>query len=330
MPNLYVTEQGAAMKKRGGEIIVEKGGEMLFRSPLKDISLAVCFGSVQVTTQAMFALLDRGADIAFLTRNGHFKGKVIAAKSRNVALRVLQHRRSDDESFRLGVARELMRSKLLGGISLLKRYRRNVHNPAHIARLTELGGYLGRIQTVDNTDSLRGVEGAGTRIYWEGFRECLTGNRIFEGRRYHPSPDPINALLSFGYSFMAREMQGVLESIGLDPYIGFYHTVTYGRASLSLDLIEPFRHAFIDAMVLRLFNRRILADEDFYVDEKNGGCYLQKDSIHKFVRHYEQAADQANRSYGDQEKLNFRKVMWEVGGQLRRAVEGKAAFEVKP
>ncbi len=328
MPNLYVTEQGAVMRKQGGEIIVEKTGETLFRSPLKDVDLAVCFGNVQVTTQAMFALLDQGADIAFLTRNGHFKGKVLAAKSRNVALRVLQHRRADDDTFRLAVAQELMRAKLRGGISLLKRYKRSAHNPAELARLKEMNLYLARIGEVDNIDSLRGVEGAGTRLYWDGFRQCLTGGRLFEGRRYHPSPDPINALLSFGYSFTAREMQGVLESVGLDPYVGFYHTVSYGRASLSLDLIEPFRHMFIDALVLRLFNKRVLTEGDFYRDEASGGFYLQKPSIHKFVRHYEQAADEANRSYGDQERLNFRRVMWEVGGRLRKAVEGKAAFEL--
>lgn len=329
MPNLYVAEQGAVVKKQGGEIVVEKAGELLFRSPLKDIGLAVCFGSVQVTTQAMFALLDQGADIAFLTRNGHFKGKVLAAKSRNVGLRILQHRRADNAAFCLHVAKELMRAKLRGGMALLKKYKRSTHNPAQVGRFEEIRLYQGKIDEVDNVDSLRGVEGAGTRLYWEGFRECLTGGRVFAGRRYHPSPDPVNALLSFGYSFTAREMQGVLESLGLDPYVGFYHTVSYGRASLSLDLIEPFRHIFIDALVLRLFNKRILVDADFYRDEQSGGFYLERPSIHKFVRHYEQAADEANRSYGDQERLNFRKVMWEVGGSLRRAIEGKTRCELK-
>jgi CRISPR-associated protein Cas1 len=127
-------------------------------------------------------------------------------------------------------------------------------------------------------------------------------------------------MLSFGYSFVGRELQGMLDALGLDPYIGFFHELTYGRASLSLDLMEEFRHPLVDRLVLRLFNKRILDDGDFQTGE-NGQVYLKKESLKIFIRHYEEWANSVNRTWNDEGESSWRKAFWKQGEKLRHTIE---------
>ena len=326
MPNIYVTQNGAKIKKSNDTILVEQGKDKLAQYPIKDVDLLIAFGNVQITTQAMFAMMDKGADIAFLTQNGHFKGKVISAKSKNVTLRIGQHRFVASEESCLNAAYEVIADKIQNGIDTLKRYRKSLGTDCAGQEISELKDYLNSLIECDNIDSLRGFEGISAKTYWEGFRQCLNGNINMPCRKYHPSPDPCNALLSFGYSFIAREMQGVLETLSLDPYIGFYHQIAYGRASLSLDLIEPYRTSFIDPLVLYLFNKGILGEDNFYKNE-NGGYYLQPESIKIFIKYYEQAADDKNWTYGKRMEKNFRKQMWDTGQWFQRLVNKEVQCE---
>jgi len=325
--NVYVTEQGAYVRKNHGRIEVLKDGELLCSVPARDVTLLVVFGNVQVTTQAMFALLEQGTDISFLAVDGHFKGKLVAAKSKDAPLRVRQHERIRDPDFALVCAKEVIAAKLKGAVDLLRRYNRNRHNPGRVSCLDELENFAESARRAPSRESLLGYEGNAARVYWHGFKEFLREKMGFEKRVFHPSTDPVNALLSFGYSFLAREMQGILESLGLDPYIGFYHTVTYGRASLSLDLIEPFRHSFVDALVLKMVNRRVVGEGDFYRNEENGGVYLRSPSVRKFIKFYEAAADEANSYYEvEGEPLNVRKMLWRTAERFKKAVNEDVIF----
>ena len=130
---------------------------------------------------------------------------------------------------------------------------------------------------------------------------------LFQGRKYFPSPDPINASLSFGYSMLAREIQSLLMSHGFDPYVGLYHKLKYGRASLALDLLEEYRHIVIDRLVLRLFNKNIFDNEDFESKE-NQGCYLKKENLKRFIEHYENYLNKEKYLYQGHLK-NFRDII---------------------
>ncbi len=320
--NLYITTQGAYVKKVGNTIVVEKDHEKIVQHPIKNISMLILFGNIQVTIQAMLTLQKHGCDIAMMSKNGHFRGKMSSAYSKNVTFRLAQHKRYSDIPFRLKFAQQIVYSKIENGLNLLKKYHYNPNNPAKFNNLSLFKKNLAAISKTNDLNELRGHEGYAAKQYFKALSECFTVDNIsFTGRTYYPSPDPINALLSFGYSFVARELQAILDACGFDPYIGFFHEVHYGRASLSLDLLEEFRHSVVDKLVLKLINKRILTTDDFFKDEKKGGCYLNRESLNIFIHHFEQIADTDNISYGDKtNKISYRKIFWNQVEKLKKAV----------
>ncbi len=287
---IFTFEQGAYVRKKGGHIEVARDGEVLDDRVISEIRCLVAFGGVQVTADAMLALLDAGCDIAFMTLNGHFKGKVTSAAGKNSLLRSSQYDAFRDEKRRLDMARRYVVAKIRNGMDVLHDYHRSGRSGFVFKERDDMEELCRTaLLRCDNLNSLRGYEGAAGRLYFSGFSRCLAHGRKFPGRTFHPSTDPVNALLSFGYSFVARELQAMLEALGLDPYIGFYHDLSYGRASLSLDLMEEFRHPLVDRLTLKLFNKSMLDDDDFETGEK-GQVYLKKGSLRIFIRHYEEWA----------------------------------------
>lgn len=327
MTNLYITQQGAAVRKLGQALLVEKNGEQLLCKPMKDLQCLVVLGQVQVSTQAMLSLLDQGCQISLLTQNGHFRGSVIPAYGKNVTLRVGQYEHFRETQNRLRLSRSVVHAKVRNGIRLLRDYHYSAHNPVRVENLEEFPALLSRITLADNQPSLRGYEGSAARLYFRSLAACLTGEVRFEGRHYYPAPDPVNALLSLGYSFVQRELQSLLQALGMDPYIGFYHEIEYGRPSLSLDLLEPFRTAVVDRLSLRLFNKRILTAEDFYWDEERKGCYLQQDAFKTYIRHYEQFVGQPEHDWQGRPGMSFRDIFRSQVETLRGEIQGGETYE---
>ena len=130
-------------------------------------------------------------------------------------------------------------------------------------------------------------------MYFEGFRIACRTELTFPGRRRRPPTDPINALLSLGYTLINAELASLLDAMGYDPYIGFFHQLDYGRPSLALDLLEEFRVPAVDRLVLNLTNLRVLQAEDFVLDAESGGLRLQRPALGKFFRAYEEHMNQA-------------------------------------
>jgi len=323
MSFLYVTEQGAYIRKKGPRIQVVKDDELLADRSVKDVGTLVMFGGVHPTTDAMLAILDNGGDVAMMTQNGHFKGKMVSAKGKNSILRVSQYALFTDESRRGEMARRYVEAKIRNGIDVLLDYHYSNSNPYRLDDRIR-GQFEGICASLAKSgipaDSLRGYEGAGARLYFGEFGKCLLHGRQFPGRIYRPSTDAVNALLSFGYSFVAREIEAMLEACGLDPYIGFFHELTYGRASLSLDLMEEFRHPLVDRLVLRLFNKKMLGDDDFETVGEDGQVYLKKESLKIFIRHYEEWCNRRNRTWTDEREISWRKAMWTQAEKLRHCI----------
>jgi CRISPR-associated protein Cas1 len=318
MTNIYLMEQGSYLRKRDNRIVCDRDGETLLERPLKDIGMVVIFGAVQVSVQALLALLENGCDVSMMTQNGHFRGRLVPALGKNSILRASQYRLCTDETYRLETSRRIVSAKIANSIAMLRAYHYSGSNPMRFDGFDDLDDIAKKAQSAESLESLRGYEGQAAKRYYEGYRDALTAELQFAGREYYPSPDPVNAIMSFGYSFVARELQGLIEANGLDPYIGFFHDISYGRASLSLDLLEEYRSILVDRLTLTLFNRRILDAGDFEMQE-DGGCYLKRDVVRIFIKHYEETvAKEALFSCG--KRRSFRYIFREQTEALKKAL----------
>jgi CRISPR-associated protein Cas1 len=293
MPVVYITEQGATVCKRGGRILVEKKGETLLDLPLRQTLAVAVFGNVQVTTQALSELLDRGIGLTFFTRNGRLKGHLAPEAGKNAPVRLAQYRAATDPAASLGFARALVSAKLHNSAATVGRYRSNYPSETLAAAERKIEEAAGAAHGSPDLAELLGREGAGAAAYFEAFREMNRGALPFDGRKKHPAPDPINALLSLSYTLAMNEIRGAVEAHGLDPLLGFLHQPEWGRPSLALDLLEPFRGPLADRLTLRLVNERILKEEDFARRADGplaGSVILMPEAWKRYILEYERAA----------------------------------------
>jgi CRISPR-associated protein Cas1 len=287
MANLYLIEQGAVVRKAGDRLIVEKDDVELLEIECFKLDTIFLFGNVHVTTPALTELLDHGIELALLTLGGRLKGQLTPPKAKNVLLRMAQYQKSQDPAFALPLARAFVRAKVCNAQALLARQHRNYPDRGFVVYREELERLKRSLDAVETLDSLRGLEGTAARQYFAGFALACRTELTFDGRRRRPPTDPINALLSFGYTLVGAELSSLLDAMGYDPYIGFYHQLDYGRPSLALDLLEEFRVPAVDRLVLNLANLRTLQVSDFVPDEEQGGLRLDRKALGKFFRAYE-------------------------------------------
>lgn len=298
MPVIYVKEQGSVVRKRAGRILVEKDGQCLLEVPLRQTESLAVFGNVQVTTQALSELLERNIPVALYSRHGRLKGHVLPEASRNLELRLAQYRVALDPAASLAIARRLVQAKLLNQAIIVEEHLTNHPSPALHAAAGRIRRDAEAAAGSPSAEALLGNEGAGAAAFFEAFAEMNRSGLPFAGRERHPPPDPVNALLSLGYTMTLNETRSLAEGLGLEPYLGFLHRVDYGRPSLALDLMEPFRAPVADRLTLRLINQGILKAEDFArrLGEAGGGVVLMPEAFHRYLECYEAAMDEPRRA----------------------------------
>ncbi len=283
---LYVLDQGAVISKQHEVLLVTLEDQELMKIPIKSLGALVLLGPIQITTQAILACGQSDIPISFHTQRGHFRSYCFPSSSKNVFLRMNVYDLSRDQDFCLKFSKKIVASKIKNGVALLQKYHLSNRSQFKLNHKRSFEKILKKIEGAPSIESLLGLEGHGADLYFQNFKYALKDPNLFRGRKYFPSSDPINATLSFGYSMLAREIQALLMGHGFDPYVGFYHKLKYGRASLALDLVEEYRHIVIDRLILRLFNKNIFDNEDFEF-KKDQSCYLKKENFKRFIEHYE-------------------------------------------
>lgn len=261
MTVLYVKEQGAVVRRDVEQIKVTQRKERqqkdtLLRSmSIQEVEQVVLFGNVQLTTQAAALLLQHDVDVVFLSLYGSYRGRLGKDGSKFARLRHAQLALSGDERRSLAVAHSIVQAKLANQRNLLARLAEGVAAQQAAALENARAGIdrmrreCGRAAT---PDALRGFEGKAGVYYFGAFKALLDPQWAFEGRAYYPPPDPFNALLSFGYALLQKDVTTAIQLVGLDPYLGCFHAMEYNRPSLTLDLMEEFRPAVVDQVVLGL------------------------------------------------------------------------------
>ena len=258
---VYVKTQGARIIKEGKHLLVKKGDatyHTLFTYKLKQLLL---FGNIQVTHSALCQIMRNNIDTVFLTRYGRYLGRLAPLESKNVFLHKQQYHLLNDPVFGIRLARCIVAGKLANMATLLMRIKRSRNKPVAGNIAKQIHSLMPKLSQADSIDSIRGYEGRGSALFFEGFRYGFVGDTGFTKRVRRPPTDPVNSVLSLLYTFLMNRVYSAVRIAGLDPYPGFLHTIDYGRFSLVLDLMEEFRTIIADTLTLSLFNLKILQKE---------------------------------------------------------------------
>jgi len=325
MSVLYVTEQGASLRRRGQTICVVKERALLAEVEVHTLEAVLVFGVAQVSTQAMALLLRNGVETAFLTCDGRLRGQLTPARPKNVTLRIEQYRRSQDPAFCLTMARTVVLGKLENALGGIRRFQSN-HPEADLANsVRSIESARDAAMRATDLDSLRGHEGAAAHAYFAAFRRMCLGSLEFPGRTRRPPRDPVNALLSLGYTLATNELQSLLDARGFDPYIGFLHEIHYGRPSLALDLLEEFRYPVVDRLTQYLANKGILNPEDFESDPEIG-VKLRPAGLRRYLAAWEEWLRRPVLDEPTGDKVSYREIFRRQAERLAGAIRGGAAY----
>lgn len=285
----YVQEHGATVGKSSETLVVRKEGVELGRASLKDVSQLVLCGNVMVTAQAMHLLCEKNIPVVHSTMGNWFYGVTAGFGLRNSFDRAAQFEMASNEIRCLGFAKGLVEAKALNQRTMLRRNGDGTEEPLDsLARLTK------RVQSVESIEGLLGLEGAMAATYFGAFGSMLRSQHVdttfdFTKRNRRPPTDPVNTLLSFTYSLLAKEFTVALYTEGLDPWWGFYHRPKHGKPSLALDLMEPYRPLIADSAVITAINTGMIRGSDF--TRSKAGCMLKDTGRKAIIKAFEARLD---------------------------------------
>ncbi len=325
MPTLYLTQTYAVVHRDGQDALLVdipekkrgKDGTPAIAArkehvPLIKIDEVVVLGEITMTTSALHLLLERNIEITFLGHFGQFKGRLSPPFSKNAALRQAQYRAHEDMTTRCDLARRFVIGKLSNQRQRLQRAYRTGQQSEMGRSIQQLSDCIADLtalsvqqpfktrpiasgdQRIEGTplQTILGIEGAGSAAYFRSFGMLLTDQKQwpFAGRVKRPPTDPVNALLSFGYSILTSKVASAIQTVGFDHFVGYLHSSFYGRPSLALDLVEEFRPVIVDSVVINMLNNHMLSTSDFLVEV---GAYRLKPEKRKvFFTKFEERLDE--------------------------------------
>jgi CRISPR-associated protein Cas1 len=285
---LYVTTQGSYLHREGETVEVNQNGESKLRVPIHTLQSIVCFGQVSMSPPLMGLCAERQVMVSFLSMNGRFLARVEGPVSGNVKLRREQYRRADDQPQATLLAQSVVTAKINNCRVVLQRALREHPDAVGATEMADsiehLSDQMKTLDTVQTLDSLRGVEGEAARNYFAVFNHLIFAQKeefFFHERSRRPPLDNMNALLSFLYTMLSHDVTSALESVGLDPAVGFLHRDRPGRPGLALDIMEEFRPYLADRLALSLVNLKQINGAGFTRTET--GAVAMDDATRKAV-----------------------------------------------
>lgn len=286
---LYVSTDGAYLNLEGETLVLSVDKVKKHQVPLHHLGAIACLGRVAISPALMARCMEDGRSIVWLSEYGRFQARVEGAVNGNILLRQAQFRAADRVETALALSKAFIAGKLRNSRSVLLRSARDSKDEEEKAQLVRaaksLAINLRNLAQAASADSVLGLEGDAARVYFEQFNTMIKpqmrGEFEYQGRSRRPPKDTVNALISFLYALLLNDCRSALETVGLDPQLGFFHVVRPGRPALALDLLEEFRAVLGDRLALTLINRGQLRQKDF--DFRPGGAVMLNDSGRKTV-----------------------------------------------
>ena len=285
---LFVTSQGAYLAKEGETVVVRVEGATRLQVPVHTLGGIVCFGNVSISPYLMAFCSERDVSISFLSDRGRFLAKVQGPVSGNVLLRREQYRKADDRKFSAAIARSVLSAKIANSRTVLQRALRD-HGDKIAAEdvkrsVLRLGHCLKDIEQTEDLETMRGLEGDAAKIYFGVFDHLIVAQKesfTFRDRNRRPPLDNVNCLLSLIYTLLMHDVRSALETVGIDPAVGFLHRDRPGRPGCALDLMEEFRPFIADRLTLSLINLKKVSASDFRKSE--AGAVTMSDDARKML-----------------------------------------------
>ncbi len=300
--------------------------EVLREIPIRDLDRLIMVESVQITSQAMAALLRAAIPINMLGWNGEFLGGFVPAVNAHGFARLRQYRQTLETPFALQMAGRIVTAKLYNQRRLIQRVAASREENSEVdATLKWLDSLFASLKQASGVDELRGYEGASTARYFQAWASFLPAQFPFERRSKRPPLNPVNACISFGATLVYTEMVAFLHAHGLDPSLGLLHATEDGRWSLALDLMEPFRPLVVEALALDLFSHQILNQSHF--EPKNGGVYLNEEGRKKFILQYERRMERQFLSESAGHRTTLRQQLENQAVMFKASLECADRFE---
>lgn len=341
---MYVTEQGSSLVKQGDRLLVVKKGKTLHWTHAFKVQQIALMGNISLSPQTVAFLLKEGIDTVFLSYYGKYRGRLVAELGKNVELRRMQFKRIDDPDFRINMARSCISGKLNNSRVFLRRRNKEPYTEKVNIALTRIRRLAEQIHSVNDSEQLMGIEGAAAAAYFGCFGELIKpGDITFAGRNRRPPKDPVNVLLSLGYTLLANAVHAQVNIVGLDPYLGCLHSPEYGRPSLVLDIMEEFRPLLVDSCVIYVINSGIIKNQDFYVtDEKEAAAFdfaepepvrdeypifLRHEGMKKFVTFFEERLNNKTVYPERGLRLTYRDIILEQVRMFARYVSDEQQYK---
>jgi CRISP-associated protein Cas1 len=325
---LYLNAQGLRVGKSGDVLQVREKDELKQEVRIGEVCQVNLMGNIQVSTQVIQALCEAGKPVCYFSQGGWFYGITSGLNSKNIFLRRSQFRLAEEEWFQLALARRLVAGKIRNQRTMLQRNHLEPSAPALLA----LKQMMEQADRAASLEQLLGIEGNAARVYFGEFAGMIkldqNGDRDssqfrfdFSGRNRRPPRDAVNAMLSLGYSLLAKDLTIACYAVGFDPYMGFYHQPRFGRAALALDLMEPFRPLIADSAVLAAINNRMVTPHDFV--QAGPGVSLTPGGRKGFFRAYELKMDTLVTHPTFEYRVSYRRLLEIQARLLARVLQGE-------
>lgn len=288
LSTLFVTSENAYASLEGENVVLKQEDKVIGRCPLHILE-GICLFTYSGASPALIGkCAEMGINLVFLTPRGKFLARVIGESKGNVLLRRTQYRWADDEAKSCMIARSFIFGKINNSKNILARTKRDhadrINEEDFHNAIIQMREILGSVLETESLDSLRGLEGAASNVYFQHMDDMILRDKeqfFLHARNRRPPTDNVNSLLSFIYVILSNECASALENVGLDAYVGFLHQDRSGRKSLALDLMEELRPCMADRFILTLINDRIVQADDFM--KQQSGAVLIKDSARKKI-----------------------------------------------
>ncbi len=288
MAAIYLIEQGTNIYKDYQRFIIHVSEKPKLEVPIREVQQILVFGNIQLSTPVIQACLQEQIPVLFLSQSGQYHGHLWSEESTNLDNQLIQIERRQDDYFQFQVSRAIVFGKLMNSKQLLLRLNRKRKVTEVEKAIFGISQDIDSLDLVDNLDTLRGYEGIAAARYFPAFGQLITNSKFeFSLRNRQPPTDPVNSLLSFGYTLLFNNVLSFLVAEGLSPYLGNFHYGEKQKPYLAFDLMEEMRSVVVDSFVLKIINKSLLNPQDFDIVSSTGGVYLNQSARRVFLKQFE-------------------------------------------